>query len=95
MVQMPAAQLLRAVHDIYLRKFFVFLQVDSSERVCIQAYSTVLAIIPLTVNSSSTIAVRYNIVVLLVAFFVHCYRDLWPLATFYDAPKDESEGVLL
>lgn len=95
MVQTCAVQLPRAVHDIHLRKFFVFLDIDSSECVSVQAYSTILAIISLTVKSLSTFAARYNISVLLVAFFVYCYRDLWPLATLYDAPKDRSEGVLL
>ena len=43
----------------------------------------------------SRIATRCNSLVLFTAFWVYVYRDLWPLATYSEAPKDANEGLLL
>ncbi|KAI0052966.1 hypothetical protein FA95DRAFT_1579668 [Auriscalpium vulgare] len=43
----------------------------------------------------ATSAARHLTVVLLSAFAVYAYRDLWPLATFILTPLDEREGPLL
>lgn len=41
------------------------------------------------------IATHCNSLVLFVAFWVYVYRDLWPLATYSEVPKDVNEGLLL
>ncbi len=43
----------------------------------------------------SKIATRCNSLVLFTAFWVYVYRDLWPLATYSEAPKDTNEELLL
>jgi len=40
-------------------------------------------------------ATRYNILFLLSAFGVYAYRDLWPLATYTQQPKDLADGGLV
>ena len=37
----------------------------------------------------------HNCFVLLVAFVVYVYRDIWPLATYTEKPVDVSEDTLL
>lgn len=37
---------------------------------------------------------QYNVVLLLSALGVYVYRDVWPLATYTESPKD-SDDVLL
>ena len=54
-----------------------------------------MAIISITVKDWSISATRYNILVLLSVFAVYLYRDIWPLATFTEHPKDLHEGYLL
>ena len=54
-----------------------------------------MAIISITVKGWSILATRYNILVLLSVFGVYLYRDIWPLATFTEHPKDLHEGYLL
>ena len=46
-------------------------------------------------KSWSVSATRYNILVLLSVFGVYLYRDIWPLATFTEKPKDLEEGYML
>ena len=41
------------------------------------------------------IAEHYNSLVLFVSFWVYVYRDIWPLATYSEVPKDADEGLLL
>lgn len=43
----------------------------------------------------STLSTRYNILLLLITFATYAYRDLWPLATYTQQPKDIHEGWLL
>lgn len=48
------------------------------------------------VSSGRTIVVsRSNSLVLLSAFFVYVYRDVWPLATYTEVPIDASEGRII
>ena len=54
-----------------------------------------MAIISLIVKDWSVLATRYNILVLLSVFAVYLYRDIWPLATFAEEPKDVQEGYML
>ncbi|KZT67088.1 P-loop containing nucleoside triphosphate hydrolase protein [Daedalea quercina L-15889] len=59
-------------------------------------YASVLSVASLL--SSPTISVtlvRHVNCVLLVAWAVYAYRDLWPLATFTEEPIDLAEGPLL
>ncbi|KAF8157940.1 multidrug resistance-associated ABC transporter [Crassisporium funariophilum] len=58
-------------------------------------YSSIAATVSLTVKIWSKSTTRYNIIVLLSAFGVYVYRDLWPLATFTEQPMDLSEGNVL
>ncbi|KAF8157929.1 multidrug resistance-associated ABC transporter [Crassisporium funariophilum] len=58
-------------------------------------YSSIAATVSLTVKNWSKSTTRYNIIVLLSAFGVYVYRDLWPLATFTEQPMDLSEGSVL
>ncbi|KAF8799457.1 multidrug resistance-associated ABC transporter [Phlegmacium glaucopus] len=57
-------------------------------------YSSVMAIVSVTVKDWSVSATRYNILVLLSVFGVYLYRDIWPLATFTEEPKDLQEGYM-
>ncbi|KJA13741.1 hypothetical protein HYPSUDRAFT_530239 [Hypholoma sublateritium FD-334 SS-4] len=58
-------------------------------------YSSILAILSLSVKKWSTSSTRYNILLLLMTFATYAYRDLWPLATYTQQPKDIHEGWLL
>lgn len=58
-------------------------------------YSSILASISLAVNKWSILATRYNVVLLLSTFAVYVARDVWPLVTFSEHPRDLSEGQLL
>lgn len=51
--------------------------------------------ISLTVEGWSTLATRYNILLLLSIFSTYAYRDIWPLATYYSRPVDIMEGGVL
>lgn len=51
--------------------------------------------ISLTVKTWSTLTTRYNILLLLSIFLTYAYRDIWPLATYYDRPVDITEGGVL
>ncbi|KAF8799466.1 hypothetical protein BYT27DRAFT_7317211 [Phlegmacium glaucopus] len=46
-------------------------------------YSSVMAIVSVTVKDWSVSATRYNILVLLSVFGVYLYRDIWPLASIH------------
>lgn len=43
----------------------------------------------------SRVVTRHLNTVLLAAFFVYAYRDLFPLATYTQRPADRSEGWIL
>ncbi|KAF4617689.1 hypothetical protein D9613_006261 [Agrocybe pediades] len=58
-------------------------------------YTSVLALVAITIPKWSQLATRYNIVVLLVMLTVYTYRDVWPLATYAQTPVDISEGRTL
>ncbi|KAF8811726.1 hypothetical protein BYT27DRAFT_7160557 [Phlegmacium glaucopus] len=58
-------------------------------------YSSVMAIVAVTIKDWSVSTTRYNILVLLSVFGVYLYRDIWPLATFTEEPKDLQEGYML
>ncbi|KAF8956542.1 P-loop containing nucleoside triphosphate hydrolase protein, partial [Flammula alnicola] len=58
-------------------------------------YTAVLAVISLTSTVWSHSASRHINVVLLSAFGVYAYRDLWPLATYTQNPVDIAEGSIL
>jgi len=60
-----------------------------------QLSSALLALISLISKRRSTSATRYNILILLSAFAVYSYRDLWPLATYTQTPADLEEGGIL
>lgn len=48
------------------------------------------------ISSERTVVLsRCNSLVLLSAFFVYVYRDVWPLATYREVPVDASEGRLI
>jgi hypothetical protein len=54
-----------------------------------------MATVSITVKDWSVSTTRYNILVLLSVFGVYLYRDIWPLATFTEEPKDLQEGYML
>ncbi|PPQ74166.1 hypothetical protein CVT26_006770, partial [Gymnopilus dilepis] len=58
-------------------------------------YTSLLATASLFPTQWSPTLTRHCIVVLLTSFGVYAYRDIWPLATYTDAPLDASEGYLL
>ncbi|KAF8816575.1 hypothetical protein BYT27DRAFT_7127650, partial [Phlegmacium glaucopus] len=58
-------------------------------------YSSIMAIVSVTIKHWSVSTTRYNILVLLSVFGVYLYRDIWPLATFTEEPKDLQEGYML
>ncbi|KAF8957025.1 multidrug resistance-associated ABC transporter [Flammula alnicola] len=60
-----------------------------------QLYSTVLAVISVVSKMWSASTTRHNIIVLLSAFVVYAYRDLWPLGTYTKQPADIAEGKIL
>lgn len=59
-----------------------------------QFYSVGLAVISMVFTTRSRAANRYNSILLLSAMVVYLYRDVWPLATYTESPKD-SDDVLL
>ncbi|KAI0045217.1 P-loop containing nucleoside triphosphate hydrolase protein [Auriscalpium vulgare] len=59
-------------------------------------YASFLAVLSVAAAyKRATTAARHLTIVLLSAFAVYAYRDLWPLATFTLAPLDQREGSLL
>ncbi|KAF9481117.1 multidrug resistance-associated ABC transporter [Pholiota conissans] len=58
-------------------------------------YSSFISLTSLSAYESTVISMRYNTLILLSAFSVYVYRDIWPLATYNDIPVDASEGILL
>jgi hypothetical protein len=46
-------------------------------------------------KSWSTPAIAANLLTLLSALGVYAYRDLWPLAKYYEQPADAAEGYVL
>lgn len=62
----------------------------------LQAYASVLGLISVTAKPRWSRLVSNHLATLLFATFaVFAYRDLWPLITFHEQPKDLDEGVLL
>lgn len=60
-----------------------------------QLYCSVLAILSMSVKRWTALATRYSNTVLLSALAVYIYRDIWPLATYTEHPKDTSHDQLL
>ncbi|KAF8966908.1 multidrug resistance-associated ABC transporter [Flammula alnicola] len=58
-------------------------------------YTFFLASTTLVHNSWNRLITRHNNLVLLSAFGVYAYRDVWPLATYSHGPVDIAEGPLL
>ncbi|KAF8157969.1 hypothetical protein B0H34DRAFT_797400 [Crassisporium funariophilum] len=63
--------------------------------VIIFLYTSILAAVCLLKRSWTRVLTRHVNSVLLVAFAVYLYRDIWPLATYNLKPIDLSEGVFL
>jgi hypothetical protein len=62
----------------------------------LQAYAYMLGLISVTVKPRWSRLVSNHLATLLLAMFaVFAYRDLWPLITFHQRPKDLKEGALL
>lgn len=62
----------------------------------LQAYASILAVVSVTRSSTIThIAIRHLCFVLLAAWLVFAYRDLYPLATYDHSPIDSDGGVAL
>ncbi|KAF8963043.1 multidrug resistance-associated ABC transporter [Flammula alnicola] len=75
-----------------LRLFFTC---HESLMVLTYLYSSILAITSLAITKWSTLATRHNVLILLSAFMVYIYRDIWPVATYTEVPKDAAQGYLL
>ncbi|KDR83050.1 hypothetical protein GALMADRAFT_866663 [Galerina marginata CBS 339.88] len=58
-------------------------------------YASILTIASMSVKKWTTLATRYNIIVLLSALGVYIYRDIWPLATYTEHPKDTAHDEFL
>ncbi|KDR83054.1 hypothetical protein GALMADRAFT_238844 [Galerina marginata CBS 339.88] len=58
-------------------------------------YATILTIASMSFKKWTTLAIRYNILILLTALGVYIYRDIWPLATYTEHPKDTAHDELL
>ncbi|KAF8904793.1 hypothetical protein CPB84DRAFT_1772829 [Gymnopilus junonius] len=54
-----------------------------------------LAILSMSVKKWTTLATRYNTTILLSVLAVYAYRDIWPLGTYTEQPKDTSHDHLL
>ncbi|KAG2070718.1 hypothetical protein BDR04DRAFT_1053972 [Suillus decipiens] len=60
------------------------------------AYASMLGLVSVTTKPRWSRVVSNHLATLLFAVFaVFAYRDLWPLITFHDRPKDFKEGGLL
>ncbi|KAG2065985.1 P-loop containing nucleoside triphosphate hydrolase protein [Suillus decipiens] len=60
------------------------------------AYASILGLVSVTAKPRWSRVVSNHLATLLFAVFaVFAYRDLWPLITFHDRPKDFKEGSLL
>lgn len=60
-----------------------------------QWYTSFLATLSLVPSKSNKSITRHNNFVLLTAFGVYAYRDIWPLGTYSNGPIDTAEGPLL
>jgi len=78
-----------------IREPYIISKVSLLTRAWCKSYSIILALIPLISSQWKVSATRYNILFLLSAFGVHAYRDLWPLATYTQQPKDLADGGLV
>jgi hypothetical protein len=62
----------------------------------LQAYASMLGLISVTVKPRWSRLVSNHLATLLLAMFaVFAYRDLWPLTTLHQHPKELKEGALL
>lgn len=59
-----------------------------------QLYSLVLAIISMSNTKWATLARRSNIFLLLSVLGVYVCRDIWPLATYTEEPKDSQDKLI-
>ena len=77
----------------------ILISVYSAEhhaRVHIQGYASCVALASLmTPPATSRCLATHLVVVLLAAWAVYIYRDVWPLATYTLRPLDEDEGVIM
>lgn len=61
-----------------------------------QVFTVILALFSvISTPGSRRRATRHLNVILLTSCSVYAYRDVWPLATFNQAPKDASQGLFL
>ncbi|KAF8963033.1 multidrug resistance-associated ABC transporter [Flammula alnicola] len=82
-------------HDAFSSFWSLFSEFPELFMTLTFAYSSILAITSLTVKKWSVLATRYNIVLLLVILGTYTCRDIWPLATYTQTPKDASQGNVL
>lgn len=62
----------------------------------LQTYASILGLVSVTTKPRWSRLVSNHLATLLIAVFaVFAYRDLWPLITFHQRPKDYKEGSLL
>lgn len=63
---------------------------------CQQLYASLLALVSVKAGHRwSSIVIRHLNSILLVAFCVYVYRDVFPLATYTKHSQDQSEGWVL
>ncbi|KAF8803419.1 multidrug resistance-associated ABC transporter [Phlegmacium glaucopus] len=79
-------------HGVFWK--FLSFECPQSFMVLTYAYTSLLSLTPLLpLNSTRHTSTRSNIIILLSAFTVYAYRDLWPLATYTQTPADgDGEG---
>ncbi|KJA25244.1 hypothetical protein HYPSUDRAFT_37726 [Hypholoma sublateritium FD-334 SS-4] len=73
----------------------VIMQYPETFMVLTYLYSSVCSLAGVVMIKPPRVAAHCNSLVLFVAFGVYLYRDLWPLATYSEFPKDANEGLLL
>ncbi|KAF9483581.1 multidrug resistance-associated ABC transporter [Pholiota conissans] len=105
-VRLIGCIMLLLLSSITLRRHLAGMEVGSSQillyfqcpesYICMTfLYSSILSLAALVIKKRAAVATTCNVVVLLVAFLVYTYRDIWPLATYTEVPMDLSEGHLL
>ncbi|KAF8963040.1 hypothetical protein BDZ97DRAFT_1758980 [Flammula alnicola] len=95
LVDYTSSYMLWGKHDAFSSFWRLFSECPELFMTLTFAYSSILAITSLTVKKWSVIATRYNIVLLLVILGTYTCRDIWPLATYTQTPKDASQGNVL
>ncbi|KAF9560868.1 P-loop containing nucleoside triphosphate hydrolase protein [Agrocybe pediades] len=65
------------------------------ETTAIMVYASMLSLFSLLPSSWACTARRHQNFIYLSVFWVYAYRNLWPLATYGQSPKDIEEGTFL